>query len=194
MFWPVLLPLKITCLVVGLLLAAAVLFAVLSKYSAFKVVAGAFLLCTIGFVPLCIGIQYAVDEFRFGYFEHSSFEEVNDFRIERYLPPKSRDISLFKNFGGNGYRAKYVIEESALEEYADSLWKEWGEHSSISRPKLSAHTSSISKLELPEFTDLGWVLEGDIRIFHSPVEADGGGATYYHERQSGLTFQRTGYW
>jgi hypothetical protein len=36
------------------------------------------------------------DEQRFGVFEYTSFDDVNDFRVERYLPTAATDITIDK--------------------------------------------------------------------------------------------------
>ncbi len=47
-------------------------------------------------IPSCVGIMAILDAQRFGTFQCNSGSEVNDFRVERYLPAKARNISLKK--------------------------------------------------------------------------------------------------
>jgi hypothetical protein len=194
MFWPVVLPFKITFWLFLTLLVAVYIYAMKSKRTTWKVVSIAFGLALIGFIPSCIGVGLVLDNFRFGHFNHVTFDDVNDFRIERYLPTESQNINLFKNYSGNGYRAKYEISRVDLVEYVDDMWDNWGQHSAISRSDLADPQTNFSDLNLREFAELKWSLEGVVEIFHSPVEGDGGGATYFHNPKTGFTLQRAGYW
>lgn len=194
MFWTITQPLEITCWLVGAAFFAATVYAIWSKSLTWKFVCLLLAILPLAFIPSCIGVQYVLDEFRFGLFHHSNFDEVRDFRIERYLPPAARNIDLFKNYGGNGFRAKYQISHDELMKYLDETWEQWGERSAISRSDLARPDQSFADLELREFSDLGWALQGEVEILRSPVEADGGGATYYHDPKTGSTLQRAVYW
>jgi len=192
MFWPIQLPFQITCCLFVALILAALCYARWSKRSAGKIIVLTFIVSMLAFIPSCIGVGVIVDQYRFGHFEHSTYAEVNDFRIERYLPTASRDINLFKHLDGNGYRAKYMIDREDLISYIDENWEDWGEYSAISREDLARPNEEFSDGE--RFEDLGWSIDGVVEIFHSPVESDGGGATYYHHAESGQTLQFAGYW
>ena len=194
MFWPAVLPFEITSWLSLAFLVLAVIYAMRSKRTTWKVICIATGLALIGFIPSCIGVGLVLDNFRFGHFHHETFGDVDDFRIERYLPTESNNIDLFKNHGGNGYRAKYEISHADLQAYIDAMWERWGEHSAISRSDLDRPNTKYSELVLPEFAELEWSLNGEVEVFHSPVEDDGGGATYYHNANTGLTLQRAGYW
>ena len=169
-------------------------YATRSKRTTSKVVYTAIGLTLVGFIPSCIGVGLVLDNFRFGHFHHASFEDVNDFRIERYLPPDSTNIELYKGFGGDRYFAKYEITHADLTGYVDECWERWAEYSGMPRPDLEYPPTKYFELDLPEFSNLEWSLNGEIEIYHSPVEADGGGATYYHELNTGVTLQRAYYW
>ena len=194
MFWPAVLPFEITSWLSLAFLVLAVIYAMRSKRTTWKVICVATGLALIGFIPSCIGVGLVLDNFRFGHFHHETFADVDDFRIERYLPTESHNIDLFKNHSGNGYRAKYEISHADLQAYIDAMWERWGEQSAISRSDLDRPNTKYSELVLPEFAELEWSLNGEVEVFHSPVEGDGGGATYYHNANTGLTLQRAGYW
>jgi len=194
MFWPIVLPFQITIWLFLVILVAAVFYAICSKRTTWKVVCISFGLALVAFVPSCAGVGLVLDNFRFGYFQHAAFDDVNDFRIERYLPTESCDIELFKSFNGNGYVAKYEIAYGSLKGYVDGMWECWGQHSAVSHSEFQRSQATYSEMVLPEFSDLGWSLEGEVVIFHSPVEGDGGGSTYYHELETGVTLQRAWYW
>jgi len=194
MFWPAILPFKITFWLFFAFLVSTFVYAIRSNRRTWKVVCSAIGVALISFIPSCIGVGLVLDNFRFGPFHHATFGDVNDFRIERYLPTESLNIDLFKNHNGNGYRAKYEITHSQLQNYVDDMWERWGEYSAISRSDLTEPKTKYSELALSEFTELEWSLEGEVEVYHSPVEGDGGGATYYHDPKTGVTLQRAGYW
>ena len=133
-----------------------------------------------------------VDARRFGVFEYTSYNEVQDFRIERFLPPTARDITLEKTF--MGHRAKYTITETELRKYLDGLWEAYGKKSSIPRSDLKdGEPGNRDEIETV-FEGLNWPKMNESVQFHSPVESDGGGATYYFDQTSGVTYQRAAYW
>lgn len=195
MFWPAVLPFKITFWLLAILVLAATFIAPRLKWRKLRTFVYASLFASLGFVPSCIGVHYAVDAFRFGHFYHSSFSDVNDFRIERWLPPDATSISLFKHFSGNGYRARFTIDETDLVEYLDEIWQSHGKHSAILRHEFDDDgQETTDSYHDAQFQELGWVPAKNSIIYHSPVEGDGGGATYYYDRKSGIALQRAGYW
>ena len=133
-----------------------------------------------------------VDARRFGVFEYTSYNEVQDFRIERFLPPTARDITLEKTF--MGHRAKYTITETELRKYLDGLWEAYGKKSSIPRSDLKDGEPGTRDEIETVFEGLNWPKMNESVQFHSPVESDGGGATYYFDQTSGVTYQRAAYW
>ncbi len=44
------------------------------------------------------------------------------------------------------------------------------------------------------FEGLGWSLPEKATKYATPVEPDGGGATYYYDRETGTAYQKGGYW
>ncbi|MCJ8331688.1 MAG: hypothetical protein MJH11_17130 [Lentisphaeria bacterium] len=73
--------------------------------------------------------------FRFGVFEYQNYEEVNDFRVERYLPKVSKNITLLKT--PSGHQAKYEISNNEFHSYLDGLWDKYGERSAVKREDFS---------------------------------------------------------
>ena len=195
MFWTVVLPFKITFWLLAAMLLVVTLLAPRFTWRRTRTFLIGSLIAVVGFVPSLIGVHTVVNAFRFGHFQHASFSEVNDFRIERWLPPDATDISLFKNHGGNGYRARFTINEDQLIEYLDELWQAHAHHSAIQRHEFTDDGKETSGSgHFGEFQRLGWNPKPGAIIYYSPVEGDGGGATYYHDRSSGITLQRAVYW
>ena len=150
-------------------------------------------LATVGLIPSCTGIMFITDAFRFGRFEYSHHEMVDDFRIERYLPPTATSISLNKY--AQGHQARYRILEPDLQAYVDSLWNQYGAFSVVKREEQTGerHPASLEIFE-HDFQGLGWHPLGPTNRYLSPVEADGGGAVYYFAPASGMAYHRAGYW
>ena len=147
------------------------------------------ILAVLFFVPGCMGIMVALDPFRFGTFEYDSFAEVNDFRVERYLPPDAKDIVIFKPGGGNGYQARYRISPVEFRAYLDKILKH-GIETDVDKEGVPV---SIDEM-MSDFRNLDWPpLQAPVR-FRSPFESDGGGATYYNDGEAGIVYQRVGYW
>lgn len=191
MLWPVVLPFKITFWLFATVVVLATVFAPALNWNRVKTFWLISLLCFLAFIPSCAGIMAVIDSKRFGVFRHSTYGDVNDFRIERYLPLQAKDITLEKYF--SGHRAKYSISESELKAYLDGLWGRYGQYSAISRDELDDGVPVSADAYEHVFADLDWPLFDGIK-FHSPVQSDGGGATYYFDPASGTAYHRARYW
>ncbi|MFN8741107.1 MAG: hypothetical protein ACK5YR_14365 [Pirellula sp.] len=192
MFWALELPVKITF---WILVAVVVLVMIVGNgrnWAPLKSLAIISSVVFIGFVPSCAIVMRIVDAQRFGLFQYASYSDVQDFRVERFLPPAAQDITLEKTF--IGHRAKYTISESELRSYLDGHWNAYGKYSAIPRSDLKDGESVMSEEIEDDFQGLNWPRMGEAIRFHSPVEHDGGGATYYFDPVSGTTYHRAGYW
>ena len=193
MFWPLILPFQITC---GVLLAAVVALTALvppKTWGRFKTFTLYSTIAMIAFIPSCTGIMIAVDAVRFGDFTYASYDDIPDFRSQRYLPELAADIRMRKH--SNGYLARYKISAHDFESYLDELWNKYGEYSAVERGGFHDDQKPIK----PEafnmtFGDLGWDCPPNGIVYYSPSEGDGGGATYYVDTKAGVVFQRTGFW
>lgn len=193
MFWPFLLPLKITFWILVAFVAAAVALAPKLKWKRGNMFLLSTTLALLAFVPSCAGIMYVIDGVRFGHYEYETFADVNDFRAERWLPDSATQITMHKH--SNGYRARYSLSESEFTLYLEALWDEYGEVSAVERGGFHDEGSLVRQDNFDRvFGDLGWELSGNATVYYSPTEPDGGGATYYFDAENGIAFQRTGYW
>ena len=193
MLWPLELSFKITFWSLVAIVVSATAIAPQFKWRRAKTVLISSTLAAIAFVPSCTGIMYLVDQTRFGYFEYMAFDEVKDFRVERYLPTAAKRIKIHKH--ANGYRAQYKISDGDFHSYLDGLWQQYGQYSAVKRGEMSGEGSPVSQEEFDlVFSDLDWKRPTGAIKYHSPSEADGGGATYYFDAGAGVAYQRTGYW
>lgn len=192
MLWPIVLPFKIAFWsLVGLVLLVTAFSPALHWKRGVTLLASTILAC-LAFVPSCAGIMAILDTQRFGVFHHDAYDSVDDFRIERYLPTEARNITLDKF--AMGHRAKYSISESDFLNYLDRFWSKYSEGSAISREELSIDTRMTEDEFIQNFGDLDWVPLQNAFEYHSPVQRDGGGATYFYDRDAEIAYHRAGYW
>ncbi|TWU55340.1 hypothetical protein [Rubripirellula reticaptiva] len=192
MLWPIILPLKITLWVLAGFIVTAVVVAPLFKWRRGKVAFVSLLVALLAFIPVCAGIGSVLDSNRFGVFDYETYAEVQDFRIERYLPPEARDITIDKY--AMGYRARYTIKLDELAAYLDESWAEADGRSAVPRDQLGDGDSVASERFGYSFDGLDWGVPADALHFHSPVQSDGGGADYYFDPQTNIVLQHAGYW
>jgi hypothetical protein len=192
MLWPLVQPFLITCCICAVVVAAGVAIAPYLKRSRKKTFVALTALSFVGFIPSCVGVTTIVDSYRFGTFQYSTFEELRDFRIERYIPKEARTITLNKY--ASGHRAKYTVSEIELKAHLDHLWAKAGQHSVISREKPNVGALSSADQMQAEFGDLNWPILQNAVELHSPVAGNGAGATYYFSKETSMVYQRAGYW
>ncbi len=192
MLWPLVLPLQITITLLIALVALLTALAPIVKWKRGKMLGISLAFGCLALIPSCMGIMAIIDSQRFGTFQYNSVSEVNDFRVARYLPAKARNISL-KKFP-DGHCAKYSISKADLLSYLDANWEKYGQHSAIARDQLHdgepVSVDSIGHV----FADLQWPALKDPIEFHSPIENDGGGATYYFDATADTVYHRAAYW
>jgi hypothetical protein len=192
MLWPILLPLEVTFLLLAGIVVAMTLMAPLLKWKRGKTFLIAALLGSVAFIPSCAAIMTTLDKHRFGVFEYSSYDEVDDFRVERYLPPTSTDITLEKS--ASGFRAKFRIKESDLIAYLDDLWSRYGDRSAVTRAE-SPNGSVVNPDEFKlRFGDLGWPPLLDAHEYRGPVARNGAGFSIWYSKSKGLAYECAGYW
>ena len=192
MLWPIVLPVQLTFWIMLSIVMISTLIAMVLNWKPGRVFFISTSFAFVAFIPSCAGIMSHLDARRFGIFQYASFGEVQDFRVERYLPDSARSITLEKT--AMGHRAKYSITEDELREYMDRLWKECGDGSAIARIDLKeGEVVKPDEIEY-QFRDLGWPPLTNAIRFHSPVQGDGGGAEYFLDEVSGTAYHRAGYW
>ena len=192
MLWPLILPIQITAVILlglGLLTIACAPWLKLKRGAAFS---WALLVASLLFIPSCAGIMTVLDSVRFGTFHHASFAEVDDFRVERYLPPAAADIRLRKHM--QGFDAKFRISESNLDRYLESLWDEYGDFSIISRREYEQAKQGTTQpapfLDNPqEWPPLTKPVE-----YKSPMAPNGAGFTIWYSKEDGVAYERASYW
>ncbi|WP_148080025.1 hypothetical protein [Roseimaritima ulvae] len=188
MLWPIVLPSKITACV----LLALVFVVTVVKWRRVPTFIGITLLSLIAFVPSCTGIMRILDADRFGVFEYASFDNVDDFRVERYLPPAATNITVDKY--AQGFRARFTISQSQLDAYLDDVWRKYGDRSVVSRGEMLAMETVDEQSHQLYFGDLGWPYLDDANEVHGPTAGNGAGFTIWFSPSEGVAYQRGSYW
>ena len=192
MLWTLILPIQITACVIACAIACLTLAAPLVRLRRLPTFLVACLLGLVAFVPSCAGIMKIVDARRFGLFTYDTAADVRDFRVERYLPPTARNITLHKQ--AQGFRARYTISETELKSYLDDLWARYGHSSIVQRGE------SLDGEDVPEechqgvYGDLGWPHLPDAVAFSGPSAANGAGFVVWYSRSRQVAYQLARYW
>ena len=177
MLWPIVLPAQITLAMMTTCVVVVTIIAALLRSKPAVVFWYSSGIAFVAFVPSCAGLMSVLDVRRFGVFQYASYKDVQDFRIERYLPPAATKITLEKT--PMGHRAKYTILEANLNAHLDELWNAYGEASASWRDELAEGTPANAEEFEFAFAGLNWPPLRNALSYSSPVEPDGGGATYY---------------
>ncbi|TWT65916.1 hypothetical protein Pla123a_48270 [Posidoniimonas polymericola] len=193
MLWPLVLPFQISAACLASLVVVLTAAAPRWRWKRGSTFLIATMLALFALVPSCTVVQLGIDALRFGRFDYADVSQIDDFRARRYLPDAAVDIEMHKH--AQGYRARYSISEADFQSYLDGLWETYGSRSAVERGGYAGEESAADATTMQlAFGDLGWpTLESAVE-FHSPTEPDGGGAVYYFDRQTGIAYQRTGYW
>ena len=194
MFWPLILPAKIAFwgLLAGIVAATA--FAPRFAIKRSRAFFWSTVLSVLAFAPAWIGIQFAVDAFRFGTFHHDSYEQVNDFRVYRYLPEGVTDVTLKKPAHGNGFKAKFSLGREELESWIDEQWALYGNKSESPRAEVDSRRAVQAGEFAREFSDFAEALPNDAVEYAGPVAANGAGFTIWYSEEQGVGYEDAGYW
>jgi hypothetical protein len=194
MFWTLTAPVTIAFWgLIGCVIAATALaprFAVKrSKAFALSAVFGA-----LAFVPSCIGVNAVIAPFRFGVFHYDAYDDVNDWRVYRYLPKGVTDITLEKPAHGNGFRAKFAISRAELESWIDQQWALYGGNSELPRAKADSRRAVSGDEIAREFSDFAEPLPSDAVEYAGPVASNWAGLTIWYSEEQGIGYEDAGYW
>lgn len=192
MLWPLILPVTITFWCLTALVAVVTVASPAFKWKPGKTFLTAASLAFIAFIPSCAGIRAIVDAKRFGVFEYNSFADVNDARVERYLPPAATSITIEQY--PMGYRARFSITEADLMSYLDDLWARYGDRSAVKRGETRAMSPVDREYHDLEFGDLGWSPLEDATEYRGPIMENGAGFFVWYNPKKGIAYQRANYW
>lgn len=193
MFWPIVLPMQITF---GLMLALGVVTLYLGKRRKWQphtlgiLLSLPILLC----VPCCRATMNIVDHFRFGMFYYDDFQAIRDFRIERYMPPTAKQISVYKHFGGNGYRAKFTISPEDLQSWHSEYWNQHEKYSVMDRPDNDGAAAASPDEFHRLFVEFNWSMPKDCVRYRGPIAGNGAGYRIDYSPSENTAFLSGCYW
>ena len=91
MLWPLVLPFKLTAIALASMTLLATAIAAILRRRPARTFTLSTAISLAAFVPVCSLVSGLINKTRFGVFRYESFDQVNDFRVERYLPPPQED-------------------------------------------------------------------------------------------------------
>lgn len=192
MLWPIILPMKITFYTMLTLIILLTLAAPLARMRRVPVFLGGLLVALVAFVPSCAVLMKTMDARRFGTFDYKTFEEVQDIRVERYLPPVARDIALNKYAAG--FKAKFTVSRAEIDAYMDDVWSRYGDRSVSKRSSISTIELMNPEFHAMHFGQLGWAFQNDMVQFEGPRASNGAGFTLWFSPSKNVAYQMAGYW
>lgn len=191
MFWSMVLPFKITSYLLLLSITLVTLFKPFIKWSRKKTFLISFSLAIVLFIPSCTGVQIVIDKYRFGKFQYSNSNEIEDKGIKYSLPQNAKNITLYKL--DTGHYAKYQISKSDLLRYINKLWEKEEISSEIKRRNIEGKSVDKSHLQ-SQFKNTDFLIENDAIQFNGVFHLNGAGSTYNYVPTKGIVYQRTSYW
>ena len=192
MFWPLVLPFQITVVPMIVLAIGVFWLGKRRKWQVGSRAIAAILLPSLLFIPSCVATTYIVDHFRFGTFHYDDYAEINDFRVERYMPPTATDITVFKHYGGNGYRARFTISQQDFDVWHRNFWQRYGKYSP--RHENDGQAASDPDEYQRWFGQFNWSLPDDAVNYQSPVAANGAHYDVEYSSAQQVAFLTSCYW
>lgn len=115
MFWSLILPTLMTAVVLPPVALFLIWFGYRKRGGSWRRYLWVPIITLFAFIPTCSGIKLIVDKFRFGEHSYNDHNEIGDFRVKRYLPSVSSNLSVYKT--ASGFYATYRANESQLVEW-----------------------------------------------------------------------------
>ena len=194
MFWPLVLPFQITVVSMIALAIGVFWFGKRRNWQAGNRAVAAIFLSALLFIPSCVATTYVAGYFRFGTFHYDDYTAINDFRVERYMPPTATDITVFKHYGGNGYRARFTISQQDFAAWHDEFWDRYGEYSNMARHDDDGKAASDPQHFQRPFGQFNWSLPDDAVNYQSPVAANGAHYDVEFSPSQRVAFLTSCYW
>ena len=194
MLWPLVLPSQITFALMIALIIGVLWFGKRRRWQPRNRIIAAICLPLLMFIPSFVATYWVVDYFRFGTFHYDDFGAIQDFRIERYMPPPATDITVFKHYGGNGYRARFTIGQQEFDAWHDHVWANYGEHSNVYRPADDGTVASDPEDFQRWFGNFNWSLSSDSVKYQGPVAGNGAHYKIDYSPSEQVAYLRSCYW
>ncbi len=192
MFWPLVLPIQIT--LVLLPTAYVIVVTTVPRFRKRPKRAGvlSLLLLPLLFIPSCIGVNAVVDRYRFGVFSYPDFNAVQDFRVEQFLPMAATQITIRQY--QSGFHGRFDISETDLKTWHTSMWKKHKQYSVIDRDDDDMQRHIESEQFQRRYGEFGWEPPDDLIQYMGPQAANGSGYTLWYSASRQQAYQHGGYW
>ena len=191
MLWHLVLPFKITFWTLGVVLGITVLVAPSMGRRRSRVFLWGFPMVLVTFIPSCSVVMHFLDKSRFGVFDYDVTPTINDLRVERYLPPEARELTVDRY--ARGYRARYLVESDVLEDWFDAVWEGFGEYSVDA--KIPPEFTTLSQQAFDEaFGGLGWPRPTEVVFYQGPVAENGAGFSIWYDAETGFAYESATHW
>lgn len=194
MLWPFVLPFQITVALMIALIIGLFWFGKRRKWQAGNSDIAAICLPPLLFIPSCVATTYVVDFFRFGTFHYPDHDAIDDFRVERYMPPAATDITVFKHYSGNGYRARFTISQQDFDAWHGEFWDKYGEYSNMDRAEDDGKAASDPDNFHRWFGEFNWSLPTDAVSYRSPGASNGAHYNVEYSPTQQVAFLTSCYW
>jgi hypothetical protein len=192
MFWFIIMPYNITFLMLAGIVISATIAAPRYGVKRRPVFWWGTFIAFFTSIPTCAATLKIVDHFRLGEFTYSSFQEVNDWRVERYMPDGATDITMLKTY--NGYHAKYKIDKHSLESWIEKfLHVNWPKYRGSGIGSDDYLEIEYAWFELV-FCDTGWKLPKDVIRCKSASSGNGAGFQVWYSESEGMAYEISAYW
>ncbi|HET6425123.1 MAG TPA: hypothetical protein VFG20_15660 [Planctomycetaceae bacterium] len=194
MLAPLVLPLQITCVVVGLLsLIVAMLWQRIAKRP--RISFFLMLVTSIGlFVPTLLVVSLIVDEARYGKQEFATGAQVVDRYVE--VPASATNIILHKY--ASGHELRMNVDEDALLAWMDAVTKKSQQFARDATPfekdESFGRGEYFRHIWKTRFAKYGWEAPPDIVQYKGWRSARGSGFDVYYSPQSQTAFISAAYW
>ena len=108
-------------------------------------------------------------------------------RCRNLIPPAATDITLRRDL--LDHYATYTVSEKDLTAFLDKRFVRLGETLDSFSERSPANPESIGNAIGP----LGWVVT-ESTVVYTCTASNGGAHNYYHDTNTGLTYQSSAYW
>lgn len=194
MLWPLILPAKLTAILLVILFASALAIAKQRKRRPGRTAILGIVALLLMFIPSCVAVKVVVDHFRFGMFQYADFDSIGDFRIERYMPQTAKRITVYKHESGNGYRARFEITGDDLRAWHQQVWDSYEQFSGIPPGEGEMRSPTDEVQFLHQFDEFAWQAPSDLVVYNGPIKANGAHYRIWHSESTQVAFLTSCYW
>ncbi|NUM56158.1 MAG: hypothetical protein HUU46_21165 [Candidatus Hydrogenedentes bacterium] len=191
-FWPSMLPAKITLAILAGIVLTATIVAQRKRRKGTRVFAFGAFIAIVVFIPCCIVVQKFTDPYQLGVFVHQDYHDVRCDFARIFLPETATDITVDQQI--NRHVAKFVISKPQVEAWLDQQWATRGKQSIKPRASKNEHRELGPEWWVERARELGWQVPSDLVAYDGPFWQSGASATIFFSESEGFAYQVAYYW